>query len=253
MSETMYVPGTSFVDTGPRGCGVSRTVGGVYAELPLGPNGQPVEHFLLDPPIIIDPEELGLSAVGVKLIEDADGIWHVLDWVGSVYYPNVADMIEEVRHMGMSRRLPANRGALSVLGPQSKVLMVHNRGHIQNTVDYWQRFGDEFKDDIACKKDIEEHTDKSYLKMCVSLFWEDIQHGEEVGGEGIPEGWVRRQMPSFSYEGMERPENAGHYLPAIFAAFPIANLAVVKGDNGEHERPAELANESKLNVRIAND
>ena len=48
-------------------------------------------------------------------------------------------------------------------------------------------------------------------------------------------------------------QEQGHYLPAIFAAFPIANLAVVKGDDGEHERPAELASESKLNVRIAND
>jgi hypothetical protein len=59
-----------------RGCGI-RQPGGAYLAVPLGPGGTPIEHFLIDPPILINPDSLGLSAVGVTII-DRDGATHVL-------------------------------------------------------------------------------------------------------------------------------------------------------------------------------
>lgn len=51
------------------------------------PVSQPL-HFLCDPPVLVD--DWHLSPVGVQLIE-RNGITHIIDWVGSMYYPNVAD------------------------------------------------------------------------------------------------------------------------------------------------------------------
>jgi hypothetical protein len=85
-----------------RGCG-TRVKGGIYAECKLSPFGMPIEHFLIDPPNPI-PDDLGLTPVGVKLFE-RDGVFHILDWVGSAHYKNVADFIEETRNFGASRRL----------------------------------------------------------------------------------------------------------------------------------------------------
>ena len=77
-------------------------------------------QFLLD-----FPEDgktaLGLSPIGVQLVE-RDGVWHILDWIGSEHYPNVADFLEEVRRFGLSRRL-AKTVDFSKLTERSKILV----------------------------------------------------------------------------------------------------------------------------------
>lgn len=51
-----------------RQCG-SRQAGGAYAVVPLGPDGSPLESFLVCPPIIPDNKiQEGLSSIGVKLM-----------------------------------------------------------------------------------------------------------------------------------------------------------------------------------------
>lgn len=243
MTETYYS-----VDTGPRGCGASRTIGGVYAELPLGPFGKPVEEFLVDPPIIIDPERLGVSPVGVKLTYDVHGTPHLLDWIGSEHYPNVADMIEEIRHMGMSRRLPANKAILSELGQGSKIVMIHARGHIENRFHYYELPQACPKNKLNHECTAQNEVIKAPEEMCVGLYWQDIQHGEALECDSR---LVDRTMPSFTYTGFSPPEGVSReYKPAIFAAFPIASLGVVKGDDGEHEKGLEAAHASMLNVNL---
>jgi hypothetical protein len=69
-----------------RRCG-TREPGGAYMALPLGPGGSPVEAFLVDPPIVVDAGALGLSAVGVTMI-DRGGVTHVLDVVGRRALPD---------------------------------------------------------------------------------------------------------------------------------------------------------------------
>lgn len=77
-----------------RGCGASRTKGGVYFECSLSPYGLPLENFIVDPPVPIDANEFGVTQIGVKLME-RKGVWHVMDWVGSTHYPNVGDYLED--------------------------------------------------------------------------------------------------------------------------------------------------------------
>jgi hypothetical protein len=105
-----------------RGCGY-RQPGGAYFAVPLGTEGRPVEEFLIDPPIVIDPARLGLASVGVTLIE-RDGVMHVLDIVGREHYPTVASFIDEARRMGVSRRAPRTIDFTRIT-PSSRLLLAH--------------------------------------------------------------------------------------------------------------------------------
>jgi hypothetical protein len=147
---------------GRRGCGY-RQPGGAYFAVPLGPGGRPVEEFLIDPPIVIDPARLGLAAVGVTLIE-RDGITHVLDIVGREHYPTVASFIDEARRMGVSRRAPRTI-EFERITVASRLLLAHAHADIANAV--------EFPCDRRCPCDVAEHLTARFADMCARLWWEE--------------------------------------------------------------------------------
>ena len=115
----------------PRGCG-HRLPGGLYVESGLGPGGQPLDHFLIDPPL---PVPAGLDLVNKpQLLDDpTTGIPHLWIWVGAEWYPYCADFIEEVRQLGASRRINHHLD-LKRLVPGSRLILVHP--HALNTI--WQ-------------------------------------------------------------------------------------------------------------------
>src|SRR5258708_5386340 len=108
-----------------RGCGESRTRGAVYIECPLSGDGRPVEHFLADRPYVVDPEEFGLSAIGIKIMKrpGAETIYDVWDIVGQEYYPNVSDFVEEVKCLGLSRKI-ATTSRFDLLTRESKIVLL---------------------------------------------------------------------------------------------------------------------------------
>ncbi len=133
-----------------RGCG-HREKGGVYFECNTGPGGAPIEEFLVDPPQQVDTRLL--CKAGIKLV-NTDGVWHILDWIGHGFYPNVADFIEEARRFGVSRRLRANLD-FSKITPESRLLCVHARAWIENAgswPDIW-----------TCPKEISAHASNQHL------------------------------------------------------------------------------------------
>jgi hypothetical protein len=228
MQDGIEAPGAVPVK---RGCG-ERVAGGVYSECGLSPNGRPLEDFLIDSPVPVPPS-LPITPMGVQLIE-REGAWHILDWVGSEHYPNVADFVEEVRRFGMSRRLPKNLD-WSKLTPASRHLLVHARAHVSKCTEYAE---------WTCPKGYNDHAPRKVLSMltegvpspdtallrvepclcCAGFWWRDIE-----GGDG-DEGEVVRRMPSFSYIAHARPATLKpDYWPAFFAAFPISRLVVVAG------------------------
>lgn len=226
----------------PRGCG-ERKEGGVYCEVGMGPGGRPTEDFLVCPPQKISPAELGVSPIGVKLVEH-QGVWHIIDWVGSEHYPNVADMIEEIRCFGLSRRLPRTLD-FAKLTEQSRILLVHARAWIDNFgayADNWAagRYN-------RCPKHIESHDLPDAPAMCCGGYWQDVEWG---GATADPRN-VRRVMPAFDYTAAQRPAHlTPRYAPAIFASFPISRLVVIKGRNGEHEAAQEKASKAGLPVEL---
>jgi hypothetical protein len=219
-----------------RGCG-RRKQGAIYFECGLGPVGRPVDDFLIDP-----PERLGefdVTPVGVQLIERA-GTYHVIDWVGSESYPNVADFVEEVRRFGLSRRA-AKVLPFQLISPASRIILVHERAWIDNWSEYREPVDARGDRAHICPKGILCHM-TAQVGPCAGLWWEDVV--EAIPSSMIPGGAIR-QMPSFEYNCRPRPmklvDLSGvavpleeKYEPAFFASFPISRIAVVKAPDGGH-------------------
>lgn len=247
-----------------RGCG-SRQKGAVYAEVLTSPYGFQLEHFLVDPPVKIDAAALGLSSIGVKIIESnmsKDGTAnHVWDIVGERHYLNVCDVIEEGRRFGFSRRLPRTLN-FSLLNERSRLILLHPRAWIENHYDYTVNpagMGE-------CPKRLSQHdpwNDNATSVMCCGLWWEDIEGGKSVTADCTR--LIEREMPSFKYSAYcrEFKFNAeGHkvytvtpeYSLAIFASFPISRIVVIRDNEaGEHEQAYEKAQQANLPVEIVDE
>ena len=231
-----------------RGCGY-RIEGGIYAEVPIGPGGQPVEHFLIDPPKVFDPVAVGITPVGVSVIEIANS-YHVMDWVGESYYPNTVDVIEETRRMGLSRRLPSTMD-FSLLTPESKIILAHARAHIINFEDYNRT--------IPCPKELLEHSEVK-LEMCAGLWWQDVTGGRELNDEELEFKDMAKietdrirvvEIGSCRYYAECAPDGVKpEYLPALFARFPIFNLAVIRAQDGSHKESLEKCQVANLDVHL---
>lgn len=228
-----------------RGCGASRTAGGIYIEVPLSPYGKPIEDFLVDPPVRIDKVTFGLSPVGVKPIP-RDGVYHVFDWVGSEYYPNVADFIEEVKRLGLSRRIPKTFN-FSLLSMESRIILLHSKG--------WDNNHELYITDAKCPKCNKEHDHPRIRPMCVKLYWENIDGGTPTA-QNIGERFVIRSMPAFQYLGRSKPDyiEEPSYELAVFLSLPIYNIVVVKdNDCGKHEEAMDLLSGCKVPVNLVDE
>jgi len=227
-----------------RGCG-KRKAGGVYAEVGLAEDGYPLEHFILDPPVLV-PDEMHLTATGVTVVGQGSR-QHVVDWVGSEFYPNVTDFLEEVRRFGLSRRLPKTFD-FSQITAGSRIILAHSRAWVENIGDY-RRVALAETDAIRtlvwnCPKTIKAHADLVGCpdEPCAGVWWQDVEGWEAKeertawGADGpYPRGVVRK-MPSFSYFAFQRPEGfAPEYKLAFFASFPMTRLVVVEAEDGSHE------------------
>lgn len=219
-----------------RGCG-TRIANGMYATCGLSPAGRPIEYFLFDPPILDIP--LGVTPRGVQLVEH-DGIWHVIDWVGSESYPNVADFVEETRELGLSRRLPSTLD-FSKLTADSRILLIHAKAHIVNWPDY--RYGRHPQYDCGCPKAVEGHG-LAFGAMCAGLWWVDV-----VDSEPNLSFHLRHMPADFAYTCLPTPDNVDPvYQPGYFMWLPIRSIEIVRGEKAAER--AALARKSSLPVVI---
>ncbi len=231
----MYLPTT----TSERGCG-KRIPAGIYAKTRLSLGGQPIETFIVDPPKRIDIHSWGLTARGAKLIE-VGGVWHIFDIVGREHYPHVADMVEETRRKGASRRL-AIKLDFSRLTPESHLVLVHARAVIENFDEYPQ------PPRVTCPRF--EHLTR-LEEPCAGLWWHDIPEGDLAADESRH---YQRSIPrDVTYHATPRIESiVPQYHYGIFMRLPVTNLAVIAGRNRQEEREAEksyqAANQSNLPV-----
>lgn len=224
-----------------RGCGL-RIAGAIYWEfspvraMPDGNNSQlyngPYQpRILLDPPVAIDPEALGMTAVGVHAFE-RDGVTHLLDWIGEDHYPNVADFIEECRRWGVSRRIPRNIPWRNIT-PQSQLLLVHRRGIISNWREY--RPVDPWGNGFPCPGVIAEHRVANTDEFCSGIWWEDVQGGVRPSNTPLGDRTVVREMPWGVYTARHRPAAVSpQYETAIVARVPLGNIAVIRDQDGRH-------------------
>lgn len=106
-----------------RGCG-DRSQNSLYLCVPMSLHGMPLEYFMVDPVIPIDQKLLRSP----MMIRDGNDIVHIALGIGKTSYPFVPDFCEEVRRMGVSKRVP-NHFDPSALTPfKSKFILIHPRG-----------------------------------------------------------------------------------------------------------------------------
>lgn len=228
-----------------RGCGV-REPGGIYFETLTGRNGRPVEDFLFDPPLPV--AALGLPARGVLILErpDGSGVHDVWDRVGESNYPNVADMVEEIRRYGLSRR--AGKGLnFSLLGPGSMIFLTHPRAILSNAAELAAMLRQERQEAYDATREFRcpcgKRAHAGYLAdpvgMCAGLWWETVVKGEASFDTYAPLRTVERQNGSTAYVARQAPHG---FKPAweegVFARFPIHQVAVIADPEGDQDQIA---------------
>ncbi|MBZ9715606.1 hypothetical protein [Deinococcus multiflagellatus] len=207
---------------GARECGPGRTAGSIYAECGLSLTGMPLEQFLHDPPVPVDPAQLGLSAQGVSTIVDERGIKHLIDLVGAAHYPYPADFIEEARVMGVSRKVPRTVDLTGLTGA-SLLILVHAKGSVVNAQAVSADSG------LLCPNARHRPGDD-----CAGLHWV------------VPEpsgGLTHRSLKSGPYE--LTPRRTGLPTPmfqhALFMAVPITAMTVIANHDGSVDEAAHKA------------
>lgn len=107
-----------------RGCG-DRKTDSIYFESRLTIKGEPIENFIIDPPI--DCEKKGIKWSRSYQIFRKDGVNHLIDWIGEEYYPSPWDFIEEARIKGMSRRVQKSFDFTKITPGKSQIFFAHKK------------------------------------------------------------------------------------------------------------------------------
>lgn len=243
-----------------RGCG-SRERGGLYFETHVGRDGTPFHKFVICPPIPIDADAAGIPHRGVSLIErqDGSGVVDIWDRVGVDSYPNVADVIEETRLHGLSRRAPRNMD-YSRLDRRSQIILLHDRAVVVNARSCYDALSDEedrynaigvtIGGVAGCPARHDTHApDKLYGTdtACGRLWYETVVDGGFALDPGQPPRTVVRRIGSTSYTARRWFARAdyendydyagGYAAPAVttgvFLILPVHNFAVINGHGSE--------------------
>lgn len=251
------------------GCGF-HIIGGTYLisnlskHAPEVAKGQTEKHalayFMQDPPIVVDPASLGMSAQGLSFIRDPrTGIVNVWDWIGKTYYANAADLWEEMAGLNPDGTMHGGSALAQItddwnqLVPGvSKRILVHPHGFFGNPAPYrehWVEIGLDHCMLPELKPDGTPSDRKMHLstptQMCAALWWqclEDIKVTRGTERMGV------RTCGSTSYAGGgpikgEDPK----YQPAIIGWLPIDEVHVIGGDIVKN--PADINEKIKQTLR----
>jgi hypothetical protein len=231
----------------------------VYAECALGPGGIPVDACIVDPPIVVDEVALALPKRGSVLRtfdSGASPTWHIIDRVGESHYPHVADVVEEVRQMGASRRLNTAAIDFSKITPDTKLMLAHPRAHIVNIAAVYAAYGDWPPAGWVCPRRRTAHTCATApAQMCAAAWWRDLDAADAVPGPvSLSPRVARRVMPWGAYMGRSRPRDPSPiYAAAIFMILPLTRLVVIEGAHGEHKAGLAMARRAALPVVISQE
>ena len=254
-----------------RGCG-KRLAGGLYLEVGLSPFGKPLEDFLLDPPMPLPVEELGISPVGMHFITPpGEREPAVFDWIGSEHYPNVADVVEEWRHCmrvgvnPVSRRI-SRATDFAQIQPGTKLVEIHARACIVNHAELEAAAAAHAGELSIAWPECPTHkishrvsppaSPAGGAEQCIRLWWEDVQGGR-VGPDTLGDGRaVLREVGETTYRARRLPRDfRPRYAVGAFAVFTISTIAVVRDpdDPARDEDNLKRAGKSGLEVQLVDE
>jgi hypothetical protein len=242
-----------------RGCDIRR-VGYAYLwsdmQKHLKEDPYPWEYYMFDPPILMrNPSDWGVTSQGLTWVEQ-NGVWHAIDWVGQMYYPNAADVMEEAFSGNGSGLLPLNdKEHIAKLTPQSRRLLVHPRGWLYNAR--------EFKRDLApipgrscilkSGKERTKHLSKSTDIDCASLHWQSVTDNWTAYSGEKRLGQVT--VGDTKYTAARPPDGiVPKWGVAIIGWLPIDEIHIVDGDDKDrvHKALSMLQQYSQLPLYLTN-
>lgn len=236
-----------------RGCGASRIAGGAYLVTKLVRGGAPIEHFLIDPAVIV-PEEFDLPTRGVAIRErpDGSGIFDVYDHVGEDHYPNVWDFVRETARHGLSRHVSKNIN-FSLLSSRSMIVLAHSRAVDTNAHEFYRAVDDEassYDDNMArlmrnfCPLGKHNYLLTSVREgrmgigapTCAGLWVQDVKGGEDIFDPAVMPRTVQRTIGDTVYSARKRPDGVTpEYQRGFFLRLPLSGIEVVKSKDFSHE------------------
>lgn len=231
----------------PRGCG-DREAGGLYVESGAGPWGVPFEEFFLDPPRPLPP---GLDLVNKPRIMPREWLTGNLEvdefgrtisdlfiHIGAKFYPWGPDFLQEARHLGVSRRLPATLN-LKLLNRSSRMWLAHSKAIPLN----WQ----ELSPPDRCKKVLDRHDlawytahqadyrmDLDRVGPCIFKLWDLIPFDqaetviEQPGGRPL----CMRRIGSTLYPYWPTDETISGWAEAFLLATPLTGFSLIQDADG---------------------
>lgn len=247
-----------------RACG-TREAGGIYAAVSLGQWGHPIECFIPDRPPFVQWREMGISELGVSVIDDPrTGISHVWDIVGRNNYPNVADFLEEARILGVSRRLPPHLPWHKITR-ESRLILLHSRAVIGNEDDYASvepRRGEKLCPNIISREHcgrttIEPHEGRPPVgarpPACARFWWQDLDadNPQERTGERIS----RQVCETVRYEARQRAVGINpQYSTGIILKLPLSAIEIIRDNElATHRKHLPSVQLSQIPVRVMNE
>lgn len=243
---------------------------GIYALCADVGSNQPIEPYVLDLPQRFPTyvrDAIGLKPGTQRLLMDTydQSVVHVLDWLPTTQYQRVVYWLEEVRALGIRRRLDIPPDEVRLLGLRSRLVSLHSHGWIENGRQYLiargplrtrLQSGEEAHPDVGglwwCPKGNPEHCDPDVIRerglpiFCASIWWDDLgaQDGEPFAGRVSPETSmnplmtdkvvVRREWGEFFARRRPTGITPSYGLAAI-ASWPITGLYLAPGTPWDHE------------------
>jgi len=220
-----------------RGCGTARTQGGVYLESGVGTGGLPLEQFLLDPPQPYDTDQ----KIGISVVPDGKGTFHVIDWVGAEHYPMPSDFLEEGRLHGFSRKVSRN-SEFNKLTTDSRLMFVHPKAIITNATELAPHLPDHrLRGRCAhfARSGDDAHLNDPTIS-CTRIWYALAEaNSTRMTNDGmlLPERQVAKDT-SYIVEPLPAGAPEPQYRPGIIAQVPITNISVIANTDGSHKATA---------------
>lgn len=227
-----------------RACGV-RVQDGVYLEVGVGPNGNPIQDYFIDPVIPITPEQeryFKLTDIGVQ-VREWKGVYHAFNIVGQKSYKFAPDYLEEAARLGISTRVSSKLFEFEKLGEDSLLFVLHRKGFIKNLKET------ELASMLEkCPCAYKEHENPEFTSdVCIGHLW-NAYPKELITDEGTRRvtscEFAASSAPAYEEESVAEPPLFGL---AIIAAFRISNIAVIEGKH--HDETARKIRE-KTNYEV---
>lgn len=243
-----------------RGCGY-RVPGGIYLITDVNSTrGVPIDNFLFDPPWVpFDKDGVRHypGALGVEIVQAANGINYVWDWIGQESYPYFPDFWEETRRFGLSRKVSPGLN-FDLLNSKSQIIGFHKYGIMHAKGSFFERLLEEtiLKTSMdTCPINVHIHGD--YDSFCIRQLWQAVDEQKNENESRLHKVYIphndEKSIDSYRAASLpywaKEPKYEFDWIPAAMFHLPITRIEVIEDSlEGKHETAITILEKSITNL-----